>query len=166
MRRPALRIYGVKKERNETSDMVEEKVKNISGGMFPNDSPNVIDRAHRVGKIKNNRDGNIFRPIIVRSRSCYDRTVEYRRRKEKKEKYKYAISLDFTKSRSAVINSARDLVQNVAGVKFVYCDTNCYLRVLTSSGKHISFSSIFLNLRKFEAWRCLFKYPYILLLLC
>ena len=76
VRRPALRIFGVKKERNETSDMVEEKVKNISGGMFPNDSPNVIDRAHRVGKIKNNRDGNIFRPIIVRSRSCYDRTVE------------------------------------------------------------------------------------------
>ena len=139
VRRPTLRIYGVIKERNETSDMVEEKVKNMIGGMFPNDSPNVIDRAHRVWKIKNNGDGNIFQPIIVRSRSFYVRTVVYRRRKEM---YKYGISLDLTKSRLAVLNSARDLVQNVSGVKFVYCNINCYLRVLTSSGKHISFSSI------------------------
>ena len=47
VRRPILRIYGVRKERNETSDIVEEKVKNMIG-MFPNGSPNGTDRAHRM----------------------------------------------------------------------------------------------------------------------
>ena len=140
VRRPNLRIYGVPVVIDETSDMVETKVKTILNELL--DERITIDRAHRIGRVKEDDEGNKSQPIIVRFPTFRERTVAYRARKTLKQTHKYGVSLDLTKSRLDLLNSARNMVQEVEGIKFAYSDINCHLRVLTVGGKHLMFKSI------------------------
>lgn len=102
---------------------------------------NAVDRAHRVGK-KKDVNGNVTQPIIVRFNSFSERTNFYKSRKAVKDRFKYGVSLDLTKSRLGLLKEARTIVENNVNVKFAYSDINCYLRVCLTNGKHLSFSSI------------------------
>ena len=92
-----------------------------------------IDRAHRIGRIQKG-NGKDIQPIIVRFTTFRDRTKFYKARK-------YGVSLDLTVDRLALLKDARKLVENEDGIRFAYTDINCKLRVLTKTGKHISFDS-------------------------
>ena len=104
---------------------------------IPNGS---IDRAHRIGIVKNNRQGISSQPIIVKFKSFENRTKFYRGKKAIKEAV--GVSLDLTKTRLGVLTEARKLIVDETGIKFVYADINCQLRFFTDQGKHISFNSI------------------------
>ena len=101
-----------------------------------------IDRVHRIGNTKEDVKGNITQPIIVRFTSLRARTVLYKARKIIKSKFKYAVSLDLTKTRLSLLNQAREIVENIENIQFVYSDINCNLRALTAEGKHVRFNSI------------------------
>ena len=142
VRKQNVRILGVNVIKNETSAAVESVVKQLmhdSNMVIPNVA---IDRAHRVGKVKKEMNGNATQPIIVRFTSFRDRTRFYEARKDIKSKFKYGISLDLTKIRLGLLNEARKMVDNVEGINFVYSDVNCNLKPLTSNGKHLSFRYI------------------------
>ena len=144
-RRPNLRLYGVPPEKNETSKMVEAKVKDVLGDLAAN-SPEIgvltFDRAHRVGKPKEDSRGIKQQAIIVRFQTFRDRTLVYRARKSIKERRQIGISLDLTKRRLDLLNSAREMTKDVPGIEFVYADVNCNLRVFTENGKHLMFNSV------------------------
>ena len=104
--------------------------------------PIKFDRAHRIGKPKVDSTGNKHQAIIVRFRTFRERTLVYRARKKLKERFKIGISLDLTQRRLQLLNEAKDLVQDIPGVKFAYSDINCQTRIFTNTNKHIMFSSI------------------------
>ena len=141
-RRPNLRLYGMTIQENETSKMVEEEVVKML-----NDMPEItdcikLDRAHRIGKGKTDKNGQKSQPVIVRFRSFHDRTAVYKARSTIKSRFKLGVSLDLTKLRLDLLNRAKDMTGDVDGIKFVYSDINCKLRAFTASGKHEHFTSV------------------------
>ena len=88
----------------------------------------------------------MHQPIIVRFKSFRSRTKFYRNRKAVKDKLKYGIALDLTSDRYKLLQRAKEAVDGVDGIQFVYTDINCELRVLTSNGRHVKFDS-FLDLQ-------------------
>jgi chaperonin cofactor prefoldin len=140
-RRPNLRLYDIPVERNETSQHVVDKVMGIISANDIEIPASSIDRAHRIGK--KHEANSIFRQaVIVRFTSFRDRTVLYRARKEIKKKSNVGFSLDLTKHRLDLLKVARNRVEGIEGIKFVYSDVNCSLRALTAEGKHVLFDSI------------------------
>ena len=142
MRRPNLRIYGVPLGKNETASVVETKVKDIISNVLGDVEPSIrIDRAHRVSKVKVGENGTRTQPIIVRFPTFKERTLVYNARKQIKARFKLGVSLDLTKARLNLLNTARDYVKDIEAILFVYSDINCYLRVLTKEKKHVMFTS-------------------------
>lgn len=144
-RRQCLRIYGVPPKEGETSDDVRKEVLGIVRDANMNIPENFVDRAHRIGK-EVVKDGVKKQAIIVRFNNFHYRTLFYRARKDTN----VGVFLDLTKTRLDILNQAREYVKHVSGIKFVYSDINCSLRVLTESGKHIVFKSL-ANLEKLVA---------------
>ena len=172
-RRPSLRIFGVEVAENETAKDVEGKVLSIINESNIDIDVRGLDRAHRIGrkktiKIKNINPSNFesteengidsvaesesqsesystftTQPIICRFTTFRDRTKIYRERKEIKKNLKYGIALDLTYERYCLLRNARNHVQNIEGIQFVYADINCDLRAFTAKGQHLRFESIF-----------------------
>ena len=106
-RRPNLRIFGVPTVQNESSKDVEENVKKMLVDYGTDILSSSIDRAHREGKRKKNRDGVEVQAVIVRFTTFRDRTKFYKLRKEMKEKgatYS-SVSLDLTRETKLAISS-------------------------------------------------------------
>ena len=110
IRRPNIRLYGIKKEKHETSKQVEDKIVNKLRESFPDMFAygNPIDRVHRTGNASSDNKGYIIQPIIVRFTSFRDRTTVSRGRKDFKKKLNCGMPLDLTKSRLKLLNEARD----------------------------------------------------------
>lgn len=142
VRRPNLRIFGVKVEKNESSKDVETKVKRMISDANIEIPDEALDRAHRIERTKEDQDGNVTQPIIVRFSSFRDRTIVYKARKDIKNKFHCGVSLDLTKSRLQILNRAREIVEDVDGINFVYSDINCNLRAFTKNGEHLKFNNI------------------------
>lgn len=140
-RRQNVRIFGIPVENNEST---EACTKIVSDLLVSNDiSLHSMDRCHRVGKKKKSTNSESFtQPIIVRFGTFRDRTSFYKKRKAIKDKNKCSISLDLTRERLDLLKSAREMVENVDDIKFVYSDINCQLRAFTSSKKHLAFDNI------------------------
>ena len=103
-----------------------------------------LDRAHRIGK-KTPGENGVTQPIIFRFIPFRDKTKFYRGHKIIKQKQKYSsysIGLDLTWKRLSILQEAREKVEGIDSVKFVYADVNCNLRVFTEDGKHLKFNSI------------------------
>lgn len=143
VRRQNIRIFGVPVKNQETSKDVEKLVKKLITETGISDFS--LDRAHRIGKKKKvvniNSEEIEVQPIIARLTTFRDRTIFYRARKNVKETYGYGVSLDLTKDRLDLLKQAREMVEQVEGIKFAYSDINCQLRVLTSTGKHWAFDT-------------------------
>ena len=106
-RRPNLRIFGVPTVQNESSKDVEENVQKVLVDYGTDILSSSIDRAHREGKRKKNRDGVEVQAVIVRFTTFRDRTKFYKLRKEMKEKgatYS-SVSLDLTRETKLAISS-------------------------------------------------------------
>ena len=139
VRRQNLRIFGVPLEGNEPRDISAKVLKIMSDANM--DIPaKSIDRAHRIGKVKQEEDGSSTQPIIVRFSTFRDRTSCYKQRKNIREKY--GVVLDLTVDRLSLLKEARLKVADVESIRFVYSDVNCNLRAFTSAGKHVKFDSL------------------------
>lgn len=143
-RRPNLRLYGVRKGKGETSNMVNVLVNNVCKVMCPEiyEFGSPIDRAHRIGKVISDEKGVSTQAIIIRFSTFRDRTIVYRARKDISKEYNYGISLDLIPSRLTLLNEARVLTKDVEGIQFVYSDINCFTRALLKSGEHVIFNSL------------------------
>ena len=100
----------------------------------------VMGRDDVTGLVK--KSNVTVQPIIARFKSFRSRTKFYRNRKLVKDKFKYGIALDLTGERYNLLQRAKELVNEVDGIQFVYTDINCELRVLTSNGRHVKFDSV------------------------
>ena len=138
-RRLCLRINGIEMKKDETSgdvfNLVKEKIVEAKV-----DIPNcVVDRAHRIGKVLNNRDGKPSKAIIVRFTTFRHRTIFYRARKKIGN---ISVQLDLSKTRYNLLKEAKALTEDLEDVKFVYADINCRLKVHLKDDSEMFFSSI------------------------
>ena len=130
-RRQSLRVYGVPQEDDETSESVVNKVHQIMKDIECDIPINFIDRAHRVGKKRQD--------IIVKFCSFRYRSQVYRARKKCKD---VRIGLDLTATKYTLFKDARNRVEHNPKVKFVYADLNCNLKVRPVVGTEKGFCSL------------------------
>ena len=138
-RRQSLRIFGVKVDKNEDCMAIVSELINKNKVPIPLSS---VDRAHRIGKLTKNREGESVQPIIVRFTSFRDRTVFYKMRKDIRKSSGVGVVVDLTRERLSLLLKAREVVKDVQGIQFVYSDINCNLRVFTSAKTHLIFSTL------------------------
>ena len=126
-RRLCLRIDGVELPQDsdgESGDKCLSIVKKIFKELKVNVPDSVIDRAHRIGKVKVN-GGKRSRQIIVRFTTWRHRTQVYRARKKSA---KYKVCLDLTKEKMNFIATANDMLKSNGKAdegSFVFTDINC-----------------------------------------
>ena len=126
-KRLCLRIDGVELPQDndgESGDKCLSTVKKIFKELKVNVPDWVIDRAHRIGKVKVN-GGKRSRQIIVRFTTWRHRTQVYRARKKST---KYKIRLDLTKEKMKFLATANDMLKSNGKAEegsFVFADVNC-----------------------------------------
>ena len=112
-RRNCVRINGLPIGKTEQKDVmcsVRECLEEMGVGEVEDD----IDRAHRIGKPKmNTKSGLLEQQIIIKFRSWQTRTKVYRARPRTNKATgvgKFAVSLDLTKRRQALLSLARGMI--------------------------------------------------------
>ena len=131
-RRSCLRINGIDKVNNESSDDCIAKVVQICNDLNVNITADDIDRAHRVGKER--------KTMIVKFYSFGKRTSLYKARKSAKNNIK--IHLDLTKKRLKLLDEATDCVDVNSNVDFVFADINCNLVARLKSNQYKFFDTL------------------------
>lgn len=138
-RRQCLRIYGLPLEKKE--DM-NDKIKGCYESMEIPFNPNDIDRAHRVGKIKEDKVTNKkVQAIIVKFKSWEARKVFYKARPKnhnvEKKPGSFSVGLDLTKRRLNLLMSAREKLEQIKCDRFAYvfADINCSLGIKYNDDK-------------------------------
>ena len=121
-RRLCLRITGIPTETNEKSDDVLTKVRELISESNVDIPDSTIDRAHRIGERRGNKQA-----VIVRFTTHRHRTRFYRARKNIKSGPK--IHIDLTKQRFELLKEAQKFVSDQEDDVFVYADINCRLKV-------------------------------------
>ena len=139
-RRLCLRIVGVELKAGGQGESGQDCLKNVKG-IFKElgvDVPDlVIDRAHRIGEVKE-IEGKSYRQIIVRFTTWRHRTMVYRARR-KSDKYK--ICLNLTRKNVKLLSKANDLLEEKSlGDCYAFSDVNCRL-CLNLAGKFQYFES-------------------------
>lgn len=136
-RRSSLRIHGVKTADGESDDDVVKAVENVAQQIGVAITRDDIFRCHRVGKEKKMDNGVTTKSIIVKWRSWNARCAFYRARPTVKKPLKLgtgvkksftSISLDLTKQRLDLLDSARKLIADKhPGSKdvFAFANINC-----------------------------------------
>ena len=140
-RRSCLRIINIPLPEQETESASEcvEKVKEIIGSLKVKVSPDCIDRAHRIGKIKTAADGKgQSRAMIVKFTSWESRTAVYRARKEQD---KVKIFMDLTPRRSKLFSDAKSKANSDPNIDFAFADINCRLGFKLKDGSFKFFNS-------------------------
>jgi len=131
-RRNCLRIVGIKKDRDETSDQCVEKVLGVCKDLNVDIAEGCIDRAHRVGRDR--------KTMIVKFTSFKSRTLLYKSRK--KEDYPIKIHLDITKKRLEILDEAKKHIKDDCSVNFVFADINCNTVAKTKDNRYLFFNSL------------------------
>lgn len=116
-RRQCLRINGIPKEDNESSNKCVDKVIDLcKNSLKVNIEKADIDRAHRVGKER--------KTMIVKFFSFSKRTSVYRARKAAGNQ-NHKIYLDLTHQRLNLLDKCKEKITENCKVKFVFADVNC-----------------------------------------
>ena len=140
-RRVCLRIDGVPFKEKETSQEVLEIVKEKVDESTANIPDTILDRAHRIGKQYIDRDSGIkIQSIIVRFTTFRHRTLLYKNRKNIKGNVR--VKLDLTKKRYEVLRKAREIVEEIDNISFVYADINCRLKVRFKDNSELFFENL------------------------
>ena len=140
-RRLCLRIDGVPHKEVETANEVLQTVKEKIDEVGADIPDVVIDRAHRVGApFFDDSTHSKSQSIIVRFTTFRHRTLFYNKRKKLSKNVR--IKLDLTKQRYNLLKYARERVENLENVKYVYADINCRLKVRMSDDKEYFFDSV------------------------
>lgn len=144
-RRTSLRIWGIPQTHDEKSsdclNLAQAEIEKL-GAKIP---VNCLDRAHRVGKVKQDDKGkDLPRAIIVKFKSWTSRTEVYQKRPKKKGKDTKGgvrFNLDLTKRRLKLKFKAIDATKDMEVVDFVFADVNCSIGMRLKSGKFLFFNS-------------------------
>ena len=140
-RRLCLRIEGIPAKENETSNNVLDIVKEKMAEAEVDIPDNVLDRAHRIGRPYQEKDGTaMFQSIMVRFTTFRHRTLFFKNRKKLQGTVR--IKLDLTKRRYSCLKDARNYVEKNPLVSFVYSDINCRLKIRFSNDKESFFDSL------------------------
>ena len=143
-RRTSLRINGIPcgEEEKETNKecLIKVKAEIAKLGLDPESLS--IDRAHRLGKQRNDKQGKpLPRQMIVRLLYWSDRTKIYQSRpKEREAEVKFYP--DLTKRRLDLKKLATEYVKDFPNVDFVFTDINCNLVVRFKNGQLKYFNSV------------------------
>ena len=117
-------------------------------------NPASINRAHRVGK-PSTQSGKKKQAVIVQFRSWGARCAFFQKRPKftkttpgaARVQRKFSVSLDLTKRRVDLLNSARELIQNYPEVSYAYNDINCALVLKVGENKrHFNTEDQLLNI--------------------
>ena len=138
-RRLCLRINGINLPANgskETGEECLEKVKNVLDKIEVDIPETVIDRAHRIGKVKV-INGRKAQPMIVRFTTWRHRTSVYKARTNCED---YRIKLDLTKERVNLLKRANELLNSNQN-SFAFCNVNCQ-PVWFSNGQYCHFGDV------------------------
>lgn len=122
-RRLCLRINGIdlpSSGKNESSDDCLQKVREVFDEIGVDIPDNVIDRAHRIGKLAK-IEGKWVKQMIVRFTTWRHRSMVYKARKKSS---KYSIKLDLTRKRRDIIKKANESLDR-DNESFVFADINC-----------------------------------------
>ena len=122
-RRLCLRINGIdlpSSGKNESSDDCLQKVREVFDEIGVDIPDNVIDRAHRIGKLAK-IEGKWVKQMIVRFTTWRHRSMVYKARKKSS---KYSIKLDLTRKRRDIIKKANESLDRDNEL-FVFADINC-----------------------------------------
>ena len=139
-RRHSLRLTGVPRKRDETSDdclnIVKKIITKIPGLNIPDA---VLDRAHRIGASSGNRPPS----IIFKFTTWRHRTMFYRKREEIYNEFKWKVTLDITRENMQIIGEVRQHIEaNMSDqIKYVFCDVNCQPTIRTSDDRFLRFST-------------------------
>ena len=101
---------------------------------------NDIDRAHRIGQKRTNKEGVQRQQIIARFNSFRSRTLAYHNRKNAKDDVK--IRVDLTARRMKILNVAKEIGKQASSVDFVFADINCNIAARLTNGTYLYFESI------------------------
>ena len=140
-RRHSLRLHGVPRKQNETSDDCLNTVKHIISEIPGLDIPDVVlDRAHRVGGATGTRPP----PIIFKFTTWRHRTMFYRKRSEIETKFKWKTTLDITSRNIMLMDEVRREIEHrqTDRIAYVFCDVNCQPTMRTTDDKFIRFNSL------------------------
>ncbi len=132
-RRACLRIYGIPSEKDETAQACTEKVLDLFKEIKVPITEEEIDRAHRIGRRVQETDGSFSQAIIVKFHSWKLRTAVYKERKKVRRKKTY-IQLDLTARRAKLLSDAKNKVNDIPEVDFVFVDVNCRIGLKVSNG--------------------------------
>ena len=128
-RRSCLVISGIHPDKNETTQDLYNKIKNLTTNHLQQESvsPNTFDfefdKCHRIGPVKDNKQS-----VIVKFRSDAFREHLYKNRKCLPKGVKFRVSL--TKKRIDILEKANEKIKELNGVKFAYADANGNLKLL------------------------------------
>ena len=136
-RRLCLRVNDVPLTKDETSQEVEDKLKEKFINMGLNLPENAIDRAHRIGgkyqvqvqqeSDDENETGVITKQqVIIKFTSWRFRTEVYRKRKNSK---KFKFKMDLTKRIFMLLKNAKQATKDIEGMDYIFCDVNCQLNI-------------------------------------
>ena len=137
-RRLCLRIAGIPYVEKETEADCLEKCKHVFNDLNVNVPDNCLDRAHRIGKISE-VEAVKKQAMIVHFTTWHHRTEVYRARKGNEN---YRIYLDLTSDRLKTLIAAKDMVEGMDNVDFVFADVNCRLTVKLKSGSFFKFDNL------------------------
>lgn len=133
-RRHSVRINGIEQKTGETNDDVIAAVADCHREVGLAFDPSSVNRAHRVGAPFTDASGRKKQAIICQFRSWGARCALFQKRPKFTSgaapgaaRRKFSISLDLTKRRLDLLNSARELIQNYPQVHYAYNDLNCNL---------------------------------------
>ena len=141
-RRNSVRLFRVKKEKDETATQCLNMVMDIckDPDMKLNIPGVCIDRAHRVGS---SGTGSVPSKI-VKFTTWRHRTAFFKKRVEIRKKYGCTMSLDLTKQNLKMIDKIRSEIDLRAldSVEYVFADINCQPTVKMKNDKFLRFNTI------------------------
>ena len=140
-RRACLRIYGIPSQQNEAVGDCVKKVLELFKEINVTVTEEQIDRAHRIGRKTQEKDGSCSQAIIVKFCSWKERTAVYRARKELKGK-NTSIQLDLTSWRARLLSDGKARVKDIPEIEFVFVDINCRMGLKVKVGGLKFFSDL------------------------
>ena len=125
-RRACLRVYGIPCQQDETAGDCVTKVLDLFKEIDVPVTEEHIDRAHRIERKTQEKDGSCSQAIIVKFCSWQQRTAVYKARSKLKGK-NTSIQLDLTSRRAKLLSDGKARVKDIPEIEFVFVDINCRL---------------------------------------
>ena len=145
-RRSSLRVHGVPvKDSIDGNENILTTLQECYKSVNATFKSEEIDRAHRIGPVYHDKDGNKVRSIIVKYKSWKAREEFYLKRpkfsKNKPVSKSFSVSVDLTKRRYELLSKAKRVVTGNRNVNYVFSNINCALGISMKDGSFKYFNT-------------------------